>query len=134
MIGVDYYPAYDENLKWNHSISDKECLKLINGAIRDNDFRLNTTNYGRYVIKKIRNDNVNININVSGEPLHLNSNIYKDYLDVIKPGETIESNMYLYWDHERYIKVIYNGNYDIYEYTLYDDYDSRMGNLKNIIS
>ena len=130
MIGIDYHPAYDENLKWHHNISDSECIELINGVIRNGDFTLNTSDYGRYVHKEVYGDD----ITVSGEPLHLNPNIYKDYLDIIEPGELVESNMYVYWDHERYIKVIYDGNYNIYEYTLYDDYDSRMGSLKSIIS
>ena len=130
MIGIDYHPSYDENLKWNYSISNNECIELIDGVIRDNDFSLNTSFYGRYVKKEVYGED----INVSGEPLHLKPNLYKDYLGVIKPGEVIESNMFLYWDHDRYIKVLYDDEYNIYEYTLYDDFDGRMGNLKSIIA
>lgn len=131
IIGIDYHPSYDENLKWNHNISDTECLNLINGVIRNNNFKLNTSDYGRYLTKKPQNSNDYIN--VSGEPLNLVPNVYRDYLDIIEPGETIESNMMLYWDHVRYIKVIYDGDYNIYEYKLYDDYDTRAGILKSII-
>ena len=130
MIGVDFHPSYDEGLKWNYSISNDTCIELIDGVIRDNDFSLNTSFYGRYTKKRIPGEY----INVSGEPLHLKPNLYKDYLGVIKPGEVVESNMFLYWDHERYIKVLYNDEYNIYEYTLYDNFDGRMGNLKSILA
>lgn len=132
MIGIDYHPVYDENLRWHHNISDEECDELINGVIRNNDFKLNTFDYGRTTIKRIDGEN----INVSGEPLHLVPLLYKDYIDVINSGEMIESNMYVYWDHDRYIKVLYDGSYNIYEYTLYDkgNYDVGGGNFKSIIS
>lgn len=108
IIGIDFNPVFDESLRWNHNISDRECKEVIDGVIKDSSFRLNTSDYGRY------------EDNVSGEPLHLVPLLYKDYVDVIEPGETIESNMYVYWSHDRFIKVLYDGDCNIIEYKLYD--------------
>jgi hypothetical protein len=134
MIGIDYNPRFDENLKWHHNISDSECNELINGAIRSNDFELNTYDSGRSIQKRVQNPNNPhdyIKVNVSGEPLHLMPVVYRDYLEGIEPDEIVESNFYVYWDHDRYIKVIYDEDYNIYEYKLYDQSDFRK--LKGII-
>lgn len=137
MIGIDYHPRFDENLRWNYSISNDTCNELINGAIRDNDFSLNTSFYGRYTKKRIQDPNNRYNhiiINLSGEPLHLEAMVYRDYMDVLEPGKMAESNMYIYWSHDRYIKVLYDGDYNIYEHKLYDKNEWGKDTFKSIIN